>query len=384
MQTQIAPAPRPPADPKQRKRPALLNGMPAPLRGLIRPMLYASVGLHAFLLFVPLNSTGDQPKVPKDQAVKVTQLPPTTKGGASKAKSNIKPVPVRKTSLPLRPLARTSTSTIPPESKKVEAEAQPSAADTAQKKADPNPTQGLEPGSTPGTPTNDPLADFPRYPGAIPGSGGTLGSGYDKSSFQTVDDVSAVMNFYQNELTKKKFDFQPVSDQGGLKVLRVSKDGSSPQYLHLISRAGSGTVMLLAPQEIPSSALKDSKVITEAPEGRELDDLLANGLAAQVSLINVDPSNLANAQLFTYNVDGYKAEIGDAYNPDTSPIAVPEFEALLNGLLSGNGFTLTNAGSYGGGTLYEAKKNSYTGYVSLVPTSAGSTAVYTWTKNPNS
>jgi hypothetical protein len=374
MQTQIAPTPIPePPSPPKRKLPTL-SGVPAPLRGLIRPMLYASIGFHALLLFVPFGAhDGDKPKLPKDQAVKVTQLPPTSKSTAKK--QNIKSVPVPKTPLPIRPLARTSTSTIPAETKKAPPPdlTQPDQKDAENKLETPN--KGLEQNNN--SSVNDPFADFPRYPNATPGSGGSLSSGFDKAALQTADDASAVISFYTTKGAEKGFDVKPSSDQGGLKVFTVSKAGGAPQYLHILA-GGKGTVILLAPQEIPASALKNAKVETESPEGRELDTLLADGLSASVSLNTVDPSVSAPVSA----LDGFKAEIGDAFTPQSAPIAPDAFASMLNGLLSNAGFSVSSAGSAGGGTLYEVKKNSYTGYIILVPTPAGSTAAFTFTKRP--
>ncbi len=375
MQTHIAPTPipEPPVDPK-RKLPSL-SGIPAPVKSLLRPMLYASIGLHALLLFVPFGAhDGDKPKLPKDQAVKVTQLPPTSKG-AAKLKQNLKPVPVPKTPLPVRPLARTSTSTIPSEAKKVVAPPL-DATNPEQKESDKvDPKKGSEANNN--SSVNDPFAEFPRYPNASPGSGGALSSGFDKAALQTTDDASAVINFYNTEAPKKQFEIKPSSDNGGLKVFTVSKAGSAPQYLHILA-GGKGTVILLAPQEIPVSALKNAKVETESPEGRELDTLLADGLSASVSMTTVDQS-ISSALA---SVDGFKAEIGDAFTPTATPIAPDAFAAMLNSLLSGAGFTLAQAGTSNGGTLYEVKKNNYTGYIILVPTPTGSTAAFTFTKRP--
>ena len=371
MQIQIAPSPIP--DPPSRPKRILfnLNSIPAPVRALIRPMLYASVGLHALLLFVPLGAhDGDKPKLPKDQAVKVTQLPPTSKGTA-KLKQNIKPVPVPKTPLPVRPLARTTTSTIPPETKKA---LPPDLVKPEQKQPEqkPNPTKGLEENNT--SAVNDPFADFPRYPNASPGSGGSLSAGFDKAAWQTGDDSSAVINFYTTEAPKKQFEIKPSSDQGGLKVFTVSKAGSAPQYLHILA-GGKGTVILLAPQEIPASALKNAKVETESPEGRELDTLLADGLPASVSMTTVEES-LVN------QFEGAKSNAGAAHKPDGSPIPPDAFAATLNGLVSSNSFTLSQVGSFKTGTLYEVKKNSYTGYIVIVPTNDGAAAVFTYTQRP--
>jgi hypothetical protein len=372
MQTQLitTPSPDQPTAPKPNP-PA--KRFPASLQAMIRPMLYASIALHGLILLVPLSGEGDKPKVPKDQGVKVTQLPPTTKG-ASQAKPNSKTAVLPKIPVRVKPLIRASSSTIPAEPKN--ALQQPEAAE--QNPA--TPSKDLQPNMPPGTPTNDPFADFPRYPKAIPGSGGVLSAAADGAAMQTPDDINNVINFFQTEAPKKKFDIQPVSDQGEVKIFQVSKDGSAPQYLHLIKKSN-GTVILLAPQKLSIDDLKNSKVSVEAPEARELDTLLADGLSAQISLIGIE--DLPDPSKFTSDVDGFKAEVGDAYRPDGSPISAAEFADLLNGLISNSGFTLAPDGSYGGGSLYEVKKNSYTGYVSVVPTADGSAAVYTWTKKPS-
>ncbi len=63
--------------------------MPAPLRMLLRPMLFLALGLHALLLFVPIPSE-QKPKEADDKKdpLKITQLP-TAKPASPKS---LKPI----------------------------------------------------------------------------------------------------------------------------------------------------------------------------------------------------------------------------------------------------------------------------------------------------
>lgn len=352
-----------------------LKNIPAPVRSLIRPMLYASIGLHALLLFVPLSSTEEKPKE-QQETVKVTQLAPLQQPSRQKVKPTprTKPSPSSTRTLVRRaptrttiPATRATNKPEPPQSTTPE-----TAQDTSS-----------EPDSLP---TTDLFADFPRYPGATKGSFGKLRGGFNEASFQTGDDLTKVEAFFLSELPKKKYLYSPETvERSDSKIYQVSKEGSSPQFLHLFKISEQGTVILLAPNILNFKDLANTIAEVVPPQQREIEevvDFLAQDTIAFASIL--DSNELAQPDAVQAGDTRIAFEVGKAVKINSTPIPLPELEANFQDNLTGKDFTVTAAGDYGGGPLYEVSKGSFTQYLNFIPTQDGAYAVYIWKSKPNS
>ena len=357
---------------------SFFNNLPAPVKALVRPMLFASVGLHAVLLFMPLPGDHQPSKPAPEKTVKVTQLPP-----ASKSKSTVPALP--KVAIappkPVIPAARPNAITIPAPIKPI-----PVAQPTPAAAAPPKPTPAATPGSDapPVTaPANNPFADFPRYANATPGSFGSLSAALDPSSFQTSDPLATVEGFFTKELPKKQFEMGTPTNLGSVKVISVTKGGVT-KYLHLLARDSKGTVFLLLDTPIDINSLpKDTKIATEPPEKLDLHQGFTD-LADQVNFVNnnadtelSDPDSFKSVSGVEFD-QGKATEIGAG---GTVPLA--QLDAMVQTKLASIGFTVSAAAPYGGGSVYQITKNSYTRYLAIAPTKDGGGWVYVFEKAPS-
>lgn len=347
-----------------------LNNLPAPARALVRPMLFASVGLHALLIFVPLPGEKEPSKPAPEKTVKVTQLPPT-----SKSNSTVKPlakVPIAPSPRPVIPAARPNSITIPSTSRPRPVEPAPTA------------VPSTAPGSTaPTTPAaNNPFADFPRYANATQGSFESLSPALSLSSFQTSDSLSTVETFFTGELPKRQFEIGSSTNLSSVKVIPVTKGGVT-KYLHLIARDGKGTVFLLLDTSIDVNSLpKDAKIETEPPEKLELTQLFTE-LADQVNFVTNNPDTELNDPTSFVSAPNIEFDQGKVTKiPEGTTIPLAELEPLLQSQLGGIGFTLTASSGYGGAKVYQITKNSYTRYLAIAPTNDGGGWVYVFDRAP--
>ncbi|WP_143162007.1 hypothetical protein [Phormidesmis priestleyi] len=339
------------------------NNLPTPVKTIVRPMLLASVGLHALLLFVPLPGENQPSKPTPEKTVKVTQLPPTSQSKSKAqplAKATIAPSPKR-----VMPAARPNAITIPSLIKPKPVESAPETAAASK--------------SAPAA--NNPFADFPRYANAKPGSFESLPAALSPLSFQTGDPLTTVEAFFRSELPKKQFEIGSPTNLGDVKAISVTKGGVT-KYLHLMTRAGKGTVFFLLDNAIDINSLpKDTKIQTEPPEKLELTQLFTE-LADQVNFVTNNPEQELNDPIFV-SASGIEFDQGKATAigaGTTVPLA--QLDAQLQSQLANIGFTVTASGSYGGGTVYQITKNSYSRYLTIAPTKDGGGWVYVFEKAP--
>ncbi|MCY7323650.1 MAG: hypothetical protein LH660_18055 [Phormidesmis sp. CAN_BIN36] len=342
------------------------NNLPTPVKSLVRPMLFASVGLHALLIFVPLPGEKQESKPAPEKTVKVTQLPPTSKSNSTAkplAKVAVTPAP-----RPVIPAARPNALTIP-STVRPSSVAQPAPA------AAPNPAPATPPA------TNNPFNDFPRYPNATVGSFESLPATLSPLSFQTSDPLADVEKFFRSELPKKQFEIGTPIDLGDVKAIPVTK-GSITKYLHLFTRS-KGTVYLLLDTPIPINSLpKGTKFQEELPERGELNKLLTEDLVVKVNFVNNNPDTELSEPTSFASV-AVDLDIGKATKvPEGTTIPIAELDTLLQSQLASIGFTLTPSGDYGGGKVYQITKNSYTSYLTIAPTQDGGGWVYVFEKAP--
>jgi len=391
-----------------------LKNLPAPLQFWIRPMLLASLGLHGLLLVIPTTSH-EKPKPPtkkEPEKVKITQLPTTPKQPASQVSplaavkpsslvAQTKPSPVRPNPIvaqpnSIRPPVITPPIITPPISSISAPKPQPvpttlTPAPTASTLATPAPSPSVaaSPSTTAPSPSvaaspstsdpapspasQDPFADFPIYPNAASGSSGLLTGDADKAAKTVKADLATVMAYYKNELPNRKFETKPPTpDETDLKVSQVSKGGVS-QYLHL-KNAGENTIIVLAPQPLDLKNLANLEV--EPPEAREFQTVLGQ-------LVNVDVlpaiglGDLQDSAPFQGgNIKSILGEIKD--------VTPQGLGASLEQGLRGAAFEVTPIStSFAGGILYQVKKNSYIGYLSLAATKTqGRTGIITLKNSP--
>lgn len=327
-----------------------LKNLPAPVRSLIRPMLFAAIGLHALLLFTPMPSE-PKPKKPddKENPVKITQLP--TAQLASRPK-------LAKPALPKldQPKPAVNASPVP----------KPPVKSTASNAGKPTDTA-----------TKDPFADFPHYPGAVPFQG------IENLRVAKGATLALVVAHFKDKL-RGKFTLSNAPEPN---TFKVSKGGVS--YFLSVVEDGSQTFYLLGADKLDKAKLasiQKGNFVAPPPElggiAKELDTTYTTASSS-----SADSSNVSDASAFFQpnkqypsiedTVDGIvEMRVIDGQIPDEV------YKSLLQTALKRFDST-TDAGSYGGGSLYELKKGKFTGYLSLVPGKPSGTIAVIWTKKPN-
>jgi len=356
-----------------------LNNLPASMKALVRPMLFASVGLHALLLFVPLPGEKQESKPPQEKTVKVTQLPPTSK--ITGAKPTVKPSLASKSLVVPRRLISRSQSAIPPIPSQARPVSQAAPASQAtQPESEAQSSSAADPSS--------PLATFPHFPGAQPGCLGV------PSCYSTGKDLAIVSGYFEKELPNKKYKVQPSPPESDRKVYEISKDGAR-LFLSLIFD-GNSTLYVLA--DAPRSLADLQKTVQIPPEfTNNILSQLSQSVSGSELVSNLDPTpnNFADPNAFFTSLGGSDREgfeVSAETNPEVESLKLvsgqaPQqlFGSFFRGSLQNSGFESTSiAGGYGGGDLYQIKKGSSKPfYLNLVPTKDGtSTIVVVWRSQP--
>lgn len=255
--------------------PSFSKNLPAPVRILIRPMLFTSLGLHGLLLSLPIPSEQKSDPPLKQEPVRVTQLPPAPSPQPSPTVSLFTPSPKVQpsTPLPVKPSPRIQPNTPlvvkpsprvqQPKPSPVVEENTPSPtppSPVASPTPTPTPTPSPSPTATPtltatATPTPSPtptptptpspsttvesseqqLANFPQPDGAQPGCNGIVGCWQ-----ATTTNWRTASQDYISKLEAKEYSVEELNDfeEPGRKVFKVSKEGETPQYLNIFSIGG--------------------------------------------------------------------------------------------------------------------------------------------------
>lgn len=353
-----------------------------PWRSLIRPMLLASIGLHALVLLFPFpQPQAEAPEKPEEETVKLTQVQPQNRPTPKAAPSPTARA-VRRPTLtrPIAALPRpASIAPVPFQSSAPIAPAPIAPAPVA-----------------PAPATTDAFAaNFPRYPGAQPGSFG-LPPTYDPFSQKTTDALGAVDGWFRQQLQSKGFTVQPMEQvsQAGRSSYAVSKDVQT-KYLTLIPNgSGAGTSILVSDQPLPAD-LSSQRVIS--PEEQQfyadlssvLPETDPNGAWHDID----DPRVLAQPAAFyegtvsqeeflTGSIAQLRAGIERGF------LGVGQTDAAVSADFSNRlqiaEYQVTPKGSYGGGTLYQISRDGVNGFISIVPTADGSAiAVFIWNRSPS-
>jgi hypothetical protein len=347
-----------------------------PWQAIVRPMLLASLGLHALILLFPLSS--EQPTKPQtksEEKINLTQVPP--KGAAA---PQTRPQP----SKPLPPLA--TRSTLPKVTARSVVRSQTVAPTRSAASPQPAPAQ-----PKPQPTAVDPFAAaFPQYPGVQPGSYG-LPTDFEPFSQKTTDAVDRVSNWFQSQFKSKGFQAQSV-EQSGRTVYQVSKDGKS-KFLTLIPNPqGAGTSIVLSDQLLPDD-LGGGSVVSPQEQAfyQNLAEIIqdANPNSAWHDLDN--PRILPDPNAFyaaVVNEQEYLAGGISQLQPGVERKVVhvgqsPEaLFAQISTMMQTAEIQVTPQGTYGGGALYQLQRDGITRYLSLVPTQDGNTAIFIWTRAP--
>ncbi|MBD2079945.1 hypothetical protein [Leptolyngbya sp. FACHB-17] len=351
-----------------------LSQLPAAVRSFIRPMLFAALGLHAIVLFMPFPKASEKPPEDKEAPVKITQLP-TTKANATKTPK----IAISKPSRPALPkINRPNTNPI----------IQKSANELPQPQATAEAPQTETRASTKADTAT--AADFPHYNPSTPNC---FGLGLGENCRVATANLSTVAAFYLSAPKAKGFTLTPDEESADKKTYTVTTPDKKTLFLHLFKDEPT-TVVLLSDSKVADLAtLKGSVNIPE-----DYYNLITE-LAPQVDRsdnpeTNARPEHFANPQLFFKVLN--EADLQSGAIPETrsgidgSPTLIlgqaPEvfYNTISTAGLAGT-FQVTPKGQYGGGKLYELQKDNITFYMNLVPTKDQSgTIVITWLKNPAS
>ncbi|WP_146141270.1 hypothetical protein [Stenomitos frigidus] len=326
-----------------------LKNLPTPVRSLLRPMLFAAIGLHALLLFTPIPSEEKPKKTDdKENPVKITQLP--TAKPAAKARPKLAKPALPKINRP-KPVVAVPKSPSTPRAKGAG-------------------------GAT--DDTKNPFVDFPHYPGSVPNY-----QGLENLRVASGASLVSVVAHFRKALPAQKF---TLTDEPEPNTFKVSKGGIS--YFLSVIEDGSQTFYLLGPDKLDKAklaAIKEGKVVGIPPElggiAKALDTTYA--ISQDNSATSLDVSQ--SSSFFEPDKDNpsnevYVDGISETRIIDGQPPA-QVYQALQATVLKGFE-SVTEAGTYGGGPLYELKKGKFTGGLSLVPGKTGGTVAVIWTKKP--
>lgn len=345
--------------------------LPEPFNHLAKPLVLVSVGLHAALLFAPMPSppSKTKPVEPKPKTVKITTLPPL------KSKSLAQPKRSSKTlGKPLASFATNKQLVIQnPKKKPSKISQDPKTQQKLTPQPDPPPN-----GGSPSDP-NDPLNNFPHYPGAIPNCYGF------ESCFKTDKSLGVVSQFFQQELPKRKYALTQDVVEPDRKVFKFSKGGSQ-QFLNIFSEGGT-SFYLLAPQAMKHSDLQNA---VQVPP--DFSNIMANlPPVADGESTDASPDQFASPTDFFSELGG-DAPDGSVMTPkkkeqvDTIRLVRGQTsQQLLSSYFTQSGYQPKPIATYGGGQLYELKKGTFKPfYLNLIPAQGGKgTIVVVWLTKPS-
>ena len=369
--------------------------IPPAIQPYIRPMLLASIGVHAAVLFWPLPSEPPKPKVaqpPKQKIVKLTTLPsvrkpvspltprtvtkvmPRTQVAALSQRGLVVPSRVKKRAAPIRPTPQAKPSS------------QASSAPTPSAQSSAPLTPGADGSQAQGTEgVKGVMSDFPTFTGAVPGCLGL------PSCFSVSNSLTAVSQFFEKELPQRKYKLQQTVNDADRKVYQFSKGGET-QFLSVLAD-GATTLYVVGPEPQTQASLRNAVQIPADFTENILTQLPT--AAAGDGTSDVTPEQFTNPTDFFTSVGGVDAQ-GFDVNPERNPEIdtlklvlgqTPQqvYDASFKAALTQSGYQSTPVASgYGGGLLYEIKKGTFKPfYLNLVPIKGGSgTAVVVWVKKP--
>ena len=342
-------------------------------------MFFAALGLHALLLFVPFPQEKEKPPENKEAPVKITQLPTT------RANSNQTPkIAVSRPDKPVLPkINRPNPNPI------VQSQSEPIKSQEAAPAESVSPQRSESRASNKGDAAT--AVDFPHYQPSTPNCFNKVALG--ENCRVATANLTTVSAFYLSAPKAKGFVLTLDEDSADKKIFSVTTPDQKMLFLHLFKDEPT-TVILLSPTKVPN--LSDLKGSVTIPEDyyKLLTDLAPQVDRSDNPQTNVQPEQFANPQMF-YNVVS-EAELQTGSIPETRPgidgsptLILGQTPDVFYGTITTAGLTgsfqITQKGQYGGGNLYELKKDTTTFYMNLVPTKdQRGTIVVTWLKNPGS
>lgn len=349
--------------------------IPSPMQALVRPMLFAALGLHALILFAPLPKEQQKPPENKETPVKITQLP-TTKANSQPKLPKVTIAKVNKPTLPkinrvsANPIVQTSVTQPRP---------------VEESNLSPSKSQPLY--QTTETATS--FADFPQYQPSTPDC---FEKGLGENCRVAIAALTTVESFYQSAPKAKGFTVTPAENGAGTKIFSVTAKSGETRYLSLFSDEPT-IVILLSSEKITDLASLKGSVSPPADYVELLATVLPEGDRSDNPANNANPEQFGQPQMFYNVVD--EAELQKGTIPelrpgiDTSPkLALGQapatfYSATLEPELKGIFDEAAKQGQYGGGDLYRLKKGSTTIYLNLIPVKGQEgTIVVTWLKDP--
>jgi hypothetical protein len=342
--------------------------LPAALRPFVRPMLLASLGIHAVVLLFPLSSPPVKVAAPKPKTVKISKLPPL-----KRVKPLITPRPIRKPPLAVIP---PKGLVIPRLAKKASAVA-----------PDPKKSQDLPSLKGKNSDRKDSTqaanSEFQHYPNAVSGC-------YKNSQcYDTKQPLDKVDQFFFKQFKDKKFAPQKMPSEKDLVVYQFSMEGLT-QFLNILFADGRA-IYVVSPDKPLTRDDIVNKVAVQIPDdfttaimgqlpGATADvaiDQLSDPKAFYTELGGQDPQGFDIKPVPNLEMDSIQ------FVPAQSPDQL--FASYFSSRLSPSYVATSIPSGYGGGLLYEIKKGSLKPfYLCLVPTtSGGGTVVSVWRSNPS-
>jgi hypothetical protein len=362
------------------------KGLPEPFNQLMRPLVLVSVGLHAALLLAPIPSPPVKPKPAQPKTVKITTLPPlkskrlVTNKLKLSSKTLLKPrlAPVVHKGLVIhRPTKKVLNKVAKAPNQKT-----PKPQNASQPVPPVKPSPPEESRSDP----NNPMNDFPHYPGESEGCLNVSGC------FETHKPIDVVSKYFQEQLPLKKFTVTPVvNNEADRKVYQISKGGAQ-QFLNILVPDGKTAVYVLAEKAMTVGDLQNAVQIPP-----DFSENVMASLPDGTAVESADPFTTPTD--FFSNPGGVETD-GPNKGMDINPEQNPEIDSmklvpaqtpqkLFSDFFAPN---LTQSGyqppkpvaTYGGGQLYELKKGtSKPFYLNLVPSKDGKgTIVVVWRSKP--
>ncbi len=367
--------------------------IPPAIQPYIRPMLLASIGLHAAVLLWPLPSEPQKPKVAEQQKQKTVKL--TTIPSLRKPASSLTQRTVAKTMPRIQAAALPQKGLVVPRPLKKRAPVKPASQTkpTPQSATSPKPTSqaasplpGANESQSQGAAgAKGAMGDFPVFPAAVAGCLGL------QSCFSTSSSLTEVAQFFEKELPLKKYSIQQSANDADRKVYQFSKGGES-QYLTVLAD-GATTLYVVAPEPQTQASLRNAVQIPADFTENILTQLPTAGAGDGSS--DVTPDQLTTPTDFFTSLGGAD-EKGFEVNPERNPEIdslklvpgqTPQqvYDSSFKAALTQSSYQSTlDASGYSGGLLYEIKKGTFKPfYLNLVPVKGGSgTVVIVWLKKP--
>jgi hypothetical protein len=352
-----------------------------PVQILFRPMLFAALGLHALLLFIPFPQEQKKPPEEKEAPVKITQLPTTKSGVQTKITPKVTVPKATSPSLPKINRPSTSPTVL---------KASPNLPQLTSATETPVPPGAKGTASSNNENVANPFQDFPHFQ---PSTTNCFDKGLGENCRIASANLAAVAAFYQSEPGKKKFDVKPIEQSATTKIFEVTKAGKT-YYLSLFED-GTTTVVLLSETKVADLATLKGSVVPPEEYITLLGNVIPDG-DRDSAIGNVATAEQFEQPQFFYSTVATEQEAQNGVQSvlragvDNAKFALGQapadfYASFLQADLQSNLSSVKKLEPYGGGDLYELKKGSTTIYMSLVPMKGEvGTIVVTWLKDPRS